>query len=90
MSQYFQDPKSSGERMKVELDLPNYIAKADLKNGIVADTWKFAKEVHLTNLRSDVDKLDIDQLRNVTTNLKPDVDKLDIDQLKTVKSMLNS
>ena len=76
--------------MKVELDLPNYITKADLKNAIGADTWKFAKEVDLTNLRSDVDKLDIDQLRNVTTNLKPDVDKLDIDQLKTVKSMLNS
>ena len=55
--------------MKVELDLPNYIAKADLKNAIVADTWKFAKEVDLTNLRSDVDKLDIDQLRNVKSTL---------------------
>ena len=38
MSQYFQDLKSSGGRMKVEFDLPNYITKADLKNAIGADT----------------------------------------------------
>ena len=55
--------------MKVELDLPNYITKADLKNAIGADTWKFAKEVDLTNLILDVDKLDIDQLRNVKSTL---------------------
>ena len=69
MSQYFQDLKSSGGRMKVEFDLPNYITKADLKNAIGADTWKFAKEVDLTNLILDVDKLDIDQLRNVKSTL---------------------
>ena len=55
--------------MKVEFDLPNYITKADLKNAIGADTWKFAKEVDLTNLILDVDKLDIDQLRNVKSTL---------------------
>ena len=26
------------------------------------DTWKFAKNVDIANLKSDVDKLDIDQL----------------------------
>ena len=47
--------------MKVELDLPNYATKADLKNAAGVDTSKFAKKVDLANLKSDVDKLDIDK-----------------------------
>ena len=31
MSEYFPGPKSSGEKVKVELDLCNYATKADLK-----------------------------------------------------------
>ena len=31
MSEYFPEPKSSGGRGKVELDLSNFAAKADLK-----------------------------------------------------------
>ena len=31
MSEYFQKPKSFKERVKVELDLSNYAAKADFK-----------------------------------------------------------
>ena len=31
MSEYFPEPKSSGERVKVELDLSYYATKADLK-----------------------------------------------------------
>ena len=32
MSEYFPEPKSSGGRVKVELDLSNYATKKDLKN----------------------------------------------------------
>ena len=32
MSEYFPEPKSLGERMKIELDLSNYATKAGLKN----------------------------------------------------------
>ena len=32
MREYFPEPKSSGGRVKVELDLSNYATKADLKN----------------------------------------------------------
>ena len=32
MSEYFLEPKSLGEKVKVELDLSNYATKADLKN----------------------------------------------------------
>ena len=45
MSQYFPEPKYSGGRVKVELDLFNYAKKADLENGTGVDTSKFAKKV---------------------------------------------
>ena len=57
MSEYFPKPKSSGGRMKVELDLSNYATKADLKNTTGLDTSKFSEKVDLTSLKSDVDKL---------------------------------
>ena len=70
--------------MKVELDLSNYATKTDLKNATGIDTSSFAKKVDLANLKSNVDKLDIDKLKNVPTNLsnlKSKVDKLDVDKL---------
>ena len=47
--------------MKVELDFSNYATKADMKNATGANTSKFAKKVDFANLKSDVDKLDIDK-----------------------------
>ena len=70
--------------MKVELDLSNYATKVDFKNETGADTWDLAKKIDLANLKSDVDKLDIGKLKNVSTsliNLKSKVDKLDVDKL---------
>ena len=70
--------------MKVELDLSNYATKADSKNALAVDTSKFVKKVDLANLKSDVDKLDIDKLKNVPSNLsnlKSKEDKLDVDKL---------
>ena len=32
MSKYIPEPKSSGTRVKVELDLSNYAIKTDLRN----------------------------------------------------------
>ena len=63
MSEYFPGPKSLGGKVKVELDLSNYATKTYLKNATGTDTSSFAKKVDLANLRSNVDKLDIDQLR---------------------------
>ena len=56
MSKYFPDPKSFGRRVKVELDLANYATKADWKSLTGVDISKFAKKVHFTNLKSNVDK----------------------------------
>ena len=65
MNEYFPEPKSSGQRVKVGLDFSNYATKADFKNAAGVDTLKFSKKVDLANLKSDVDKLSIDKLKNV-------------------------
>ena len=57
------------------------------KNAAVLDTSDFAKITDLANLKSNVDKLDIDKLKNVPSglsSLKSKVDKLDIDKLETI------
>ena len=44
--------------MKIELDLSNFATKEDLKN--TKDASKFARKLDLTHLKSNVDKLDVD------------------------------
>ena len=86
MSEYFPGPTSL-EKPEVELDLSNYATKTDLKNATEIDTSSFAKKVNLASLKSNVDKLDIDKLKNLPTNLsnlKSKVDKLDVDKLLPV------
>ena len=55
--------------MKVELDLFNYATKADLKNARGVGTAKFAKKIYLTNLKSNIDKLDVGKLENSPNDL---------------------
>ena len=83
MSECFPGPKSLG-KVKVELDLRNYASKTDLKDATGIDPSSFAKKVDLAQLKSNVDKLDIDKLKNIPTNLnnlKNKVDKLDVNKL---------
>ena len=80
---FFPEPKSLG-KVKIALDLSNYGTKTELKNATAVDTSSFAKKVDLANLKSDVDKLDIDKLKHIPTNLgnlKNKADKLDVDKL---------
>ena len=86
MSEYFQKPKSFGANVKVELDLSNYAARAGLKNTTGIDTSDFAKRKDLSNFKSELDKLNIDKLKNVPSGLsclKSKADKLDIGKLET-------
>ena len=53
----------------MQLDLSNYVTKADFKNPTGIDASSFVKKVDLASLKSNVDKLDIDKLNNVTTTL---------------------
>ena len=87
MSEYFPKPNSLGVNVKGELGLSNYATKIDLKNAAGVDTLSIAKKTDLANLRSDVDKLDLDKLKNVTSglsSLKSKVDILDVDKLVPV------
>ena len=52
MSKYFPEQKSSGVRVKVDLDLSNYAAKADLKMQQVLIHQNLLKKVDLGNLKS--------------------------------------
>ena len=86
MSEYFPKPKYLGANVKIKLDLFNYATKADLKDATGVDTADFAKKTDLANLKSDVDKLGINKLKNVPSNLsnlKSKVDKLDTGKLET-------
>ena len=62
MGEYFPEPKSSRAKIKVELDLSIYVTKADSKKATRVNTSDFAKNTDLANLKSYVDKLDIDKL----------------------------
>ena len=87
MSQYFPEPKSLRGKVKVELNLSNYATKIDFKNATEFDTSSFAKNVDLSHLKTVVDKLDIDKLKNLPTNLsnfKSKSNKLDVDKLVPV------
>ena len=67
--------------------------KQDLKNLAGVDTSKFAKKVDLASLKSNVDKLDTDKLKNVPNNLnnlKSKVDKLDVHKLVHVPVELSN
>ena len=68
MSEYFPEAKHLGGKLKFELDMSNYATKTDLKNATSVDTSSFAKQIDLANLKYDVDKLDIDKLKNVSSD----------------------
>ena len=83
MSEYFPKPKSSRANVKVELDLSNYATNADLKNVTGVDTAGFYKKTDLANLKSDVDRSDIDKLKRYW---KLDATPVDLTKLSNVKN----
>ena len=70
MSQYFPKPYElfSGD-INVTVDLSNYATKDDIKNITRVDTSSFALKTNLANLKTEVDKLDIDKLATVPVDL---------------------
>ena len=69
MSQYFSKPYEEFGDNNVKVDLSNYAVNADIKNILHVDTSSFALKTSLTNLKTEVDKLDIDKLLHVPTDL---------------------
>ena len=88
MSQYFPKPYIPfGRDINVNVYLPNYATKTDIKNISHVDTSSFALKSNLTSLKTEVDKLDINKLKSLPNNLsnsKSKVDKFDIDKLAPV------
>ena len=81
MSQYFPKPYGpfSGD-INVKVDLSNYPTKAHIKNISHVDTSSFELKTNLANLKTEVDKLDIDKLVPVPVDLSKlsDVVKNDV------------
>ena len=70
MSQYFPKPFTSfGRNINVKIDLSNYATKSDIKNISYVDTSSFTLKTNLANLKTEVDKLDIDKSVPVPLNL---------------------
>ena len=83
MSHYF--PKSFGSfgrNINVKVDLSNYVTKTDLKNVTHVDTSSFALKTNLANLKTEVDKLDIDKLAPVPADLSELSDAVKNDVVK--------
>ena len=70
MSKYYLKPyKLFGRGIKAKVDLSNYATKADINNILLVDTSSFALKTNLSNLKTEVDKLDIDKLVPVPVDL---------------------
>ena len=68
-SQYFPKPyEPFGGDINVRVDLSNYATKDDIKNITHVDTSSFALKTNLANLKSEVDKLDVDKLKPIPTD----------------------
>ena len=69
-----------GGDINVKNDLSNYAAKADIKNIAHIDTSSFALKTNLADLKTEVDKLDVDKLVPVPVDLSKlsDVVKNDV------------
>ena len=69
MSQYFPIPSIHKENVKVEIDLSNYATKKDINNITHVDTSNFALKTNLANLKTEVDKSDIEKLVPIPNDL---------------------
>ena len=69
MSTSYPPYKSSGQNVKVELDLTNYATKTDLKNITHVDVSSYTSKTNLAALKSEVDKIDVDKLKTTPTGL---------------------
>ena len=81
MSQYFPRLfRSFGRNINVKVDQSNYPTKTDLKNVTHVNTSSFALKANLANLKTELDKLDVDKLVPVTVDLSKlsDVVKNDV------------
>ena len=81
ISQYFPKPyEPFGGDINVTVDLSNYATKDDIKDITDVYNSSFAIKTNLANLKSEVDKVDVDKLKPIPTDLSKlsDVVKNDV------------
>ena len=61
--------RSFGENINVKVNVSNYATEADIKNISHVDTSSFAVKPNLANLKTEVDKVDIEKLVTVPIDL---------------------
>ena len=92
MSKYFPEPyRAFGRDINVKVDLSNYATKVDIKNITHIDTSGFALKTNLSNLKTEIDKLDIDKLVPVPVDLSKlsDVVKNDVIKKAEYNKLVN-
>ena len=90
MSQFYPKPYNQfGRNIKLKVDLSNYATKTDFKNVTHIDTSSFALKTNLANLKTEVDKLDIEKLVPVPTDLSELSNVVKIDVVKKKLYMIN-
>ena len=70
MNQYFlklYEPSGRGINFKV--DLSKYVTKTHIKNISHINVSSFVLKSNLASLKTEVDKLYVDKLKNISTNL---------------------
>ena len=89
MSEYFPKPfRNFGGNINIKVGLSNYATKTDLKNVTHVDSSSFTLKTSLANLKTEVDKLDIDKLAPVPIDFSKLSDVVKNDIKKTVYDKL--
>ena len=90
---YYPEPESHiKDKVKVALDLSNYVSKKELDHATGVDASDLAAKKDFIALKAQTDKFDINKLVIAPTslnNLKTNIDDLDVGKLKTVSINLN-
>ena len=66
---YYPPYRSSSNNIKVKLHLTNYATKDGVKNITHVDVSSYATKTNLASLKTEVDKIDTDQLKTVPADL---------------------
>ena len=66
---YYSERGHCKNKIKVQLGLSNFVTKSDLKNESGVGILKIPKTVGLANLKSEVDKADLDKLKTAPVDL---------------------
>ena len=83
MSKFYPKPyEPFGGDINITVDLSNYATRTHLKNVTHVDTSSFALKTNLPNLKTEVDKVDIDKLAPVATDLSKQINVVKNDVVK--------